>query len=77
MENYLLHFLCGFFLTSWGRFHWFLYVSPVVAGIGKEVYDLSGRGTPDPLDFLCVVVGMFTYVFMHWRRNGKLPCKAR
>lgn len=28
-----------------------------IAALGKELFDLSGRGTPDIKDFLCTVAG--------------------
>lgn len=31
----------------------------VLAGILKEAYDATGRGTPDPLDFLATALGGF------------------
>jgi hypothetical protein len=29
----------------------------VVAGIGKEVYDMTGRGTPDYMDAVATIAG--------------------
>lgn len=29
----------------------------IVAGVGKELYDLTGRGTPDVMDALATIAG--------------------
>ena len=55
------HFLAGAAITAivtlytgvplWGV------LACIIAGVGKELYDLTGRGTPDIMDAVATVLG--------------------
>lgn len=68
-----LHFLAGFAAGLLGAFLCHLagyppaigaLAAPVLAGAGKELYDLTGRGTPDWWDFYATCMGAFPAVFL-------------
>lgn len=37
-----------------------------MAAVGKEVYDLTGRGTPEVADILFTVLGMIPIMWFHF-----------
>ncbi len=67
MNDKLLHFLMG----AGSCLIFGLLVSPIfglavgiAAGIGKEVWDSMGHGTPDILDAFATVAGTFLIYFL-------------
>jgi hypothetical protein len=58
------HFLAGAALAAlpaaYGFPYWSGFALACVAAAAKELYDLTGRGTPDVRDFIVTVVGAAT-----------------
>ena len=55
-----LHFLGGIVLAlAFGLFlgAWVGLTAAIIAGIAKELYDMTGRGTPDVMDAVATIVG--------------------
>lgn len=55
----IIHFLGGFgiAMTVAPFSPYMAFGAACVVGIGKELYDMTGRGTPDRYDLLATVVG--------------------
>ena len=60
------HFLAGWALsaTLWPVLGWVAWVPALVAGIGKEVWDKQGHGTPEVADAAVTFLGGFCATFL-------------
>lgn len=67
-EDKKKHFVAGFIIAAVVSL-FFGYIAgaaaAIVAGIGKEVYDkVTGKGTPEVLDFLATATGAATAILL-------------
>lgn len=63
-KDKLLHYIAGTFLGLIGLYNWWLgLVVVIVVGIGKEIYDIKYKGTPEVDDVYATILGgLFTLI---------------
>lgn len=68
-RDLVLHFLAGLLicgLVAYLTEPTLGFAAAMAAGIGKEIWDATGRGTPDKLDVLATVAGGVFAAFVVW-----------
>jgi hypothetical protein len=76
-EAYELHFLAGLVIYLLLQ-HRYGIVAVVLAGAGKEVYDIVFDGDPDTYDFLWTVIGgLVAYFFTQIARYARVHYTSR
>lgn len=60
------HFLAGWAIaaTAWPLLVWLAWVPALLAGIGKELWDKQGHGTPEVADAAVTALGGLTAAFL-------------
>lgn len=57
-KDKLLHYIVGTFLGLVGLYNWWLGLAVVVVvAIGKEIYDIKYKGTPEVNDAFATILG--------------------